>query len=62
MKELNGKNLSISSYHMTGKIDILLGANVYGGLLEDGIIRIKSTTILAQNTGLAGFYQTLSIT
>lgn len=47
---------------MTGKIDILLGANVYGGLLEDGIIRMKSTTILAQNTGLAGFYQTLSIT
>ncbi|XP_037911960.1 uncharacterized protein LOC119652095 [Hermetia illucens] len=48
--ELRQEDLADSSYHIPGKIDVLLGADVYGDLLEKGVIRIKNTKVLAQKT------------
>ncbi|XP_037926645.1 uncharacterized protein LOC119661389 [Hermetia illucens] len=48
--ELRQEDLADSSYNILGKIDVLLGADVYGDLLEKGVIRIKNTKVLAQKT------------
>ncbi|XP_037922596.1 uncharacterized protein LOC119658865 [Hermetia illucens] len=48
--ELRQEYLADSSYHIPGKIDVLLGADVYGDLLENGVILIKNTKVLAQKS------------
>ncbi|XP_047022485.1 uncharacterized protein LOC124631893 [Helicoverpa zea] len=48
--ELQGLDLADPGFTTPGKIDILLGAEVYGNVLLDGIIRHPEGNLVAQNT------------
>lgn len=48
--EMKNVPLADPSYTTPGKIDILLGAEVYGEILLDGLIKQSSGTLMAQNT------------
>lgn len=49
---LDGLELADKEFYKPGKIDILLGADVYGHVLMDGILRGASGTPIAQKTSL----------
>lgn len=50
--ELSTLRLADPSYGKPQKIDMLLGAEIYGQILENGVIRNPSGTLTAQNTSL----------
>lgn len=49
---LEGLELADKEFHKPGKIDILLGADVYAHVILDGILRGASGTPIAQKTSL----------
>ncbi|XP_061709473.1 uncharacterized protein LOC133519484 [Cydia pomonella] len=50
--ELELVTLADPEYHTSNKIDILLGAEVYARIIQDGIIKCPSGSLAAQNTTL----------
>lgn len=50
--ELKGIPLADPEFHDPNKIDILLGAEVYSVIIESGIIKCPSGSLVAQNTTL----------
>ncbi|XP_073950857.1 uncharacterized protein [Choristoneura fumiferana] len=50
--ELEQLKLADPEYHTSNKIDILLGAEVYSTIIENGIIKCPSGSLVAQNTTL----------
>ncbi|XP_063534991.1 uncharacterized protein LOC134744973 [Cydia strobilella] len=50
--ELELVTLADPEYHTSNKIDILLGAEVYAKIIQDGIIKCPSGSLAAQNTTL----------
>lgn len=50
--ELNSITLADPKFHTPNKIDILLGADVYGQIIRDGLINDSKGLPIAQNTAL----------
>lgn len=50
--ELKNLKLADPNYHTPGKIDILLGSDVYGKIIEEGLLRSPYGTTIAQKTNL----------
>lgn len=50
--ELEQLNLADPEYHTPNKIDILLGADVYSAIIENGLVKCPSGFLVAQNTTL----------
>ncbi|XP_026744319.1 uncharacterized protein LOC113505711 [Trichoplusia ni] len=50
--ELDSLTLADPEYHTPNKIDVLLGAEVYGQVLREGLIKHSPGSLIAQNTCL----------
>ncbi|XP_050358752.1 uncharacterized protein LOC126779045 [Nymphalis io] len=50
--ELKKLKFADPNYHTPGKIDILLGSDVYGKIIEEGLLRSPYGTTIAQKTNL----------
>ncbi|XP_047538564.1 uncharacterized protein LOC125072096 [Vanessa atalanta] len=50
--ELKNLKLADPNYHTPGKIDILLGSDVYGKIIQEGLLRSPYGTTIAQKTNL----------
>lgn len=50
--DISSHCLADPKYNTPNKIDILLGADVYSSIIQDGVIKNSSGTLIAQNTTL----------